>query len=215
MIREKTIRSANGWVMFLINLGIIFAGIWLVIDLVQDIPKNEITWSMFLSRTFLILLGIFSLGGQFTLQPNEARVLMLAGKYMGTVRKSGFHWTIPLFTKNKISLRSRNLNGQILKVNDKRGNPIEIAAVIVWRVEDTAEAMFEVENYSSYVTIQSESAVRQGAVGMVQQALTELFEKNIVQLDEERKAAMVSNLLVVLCGEAEVHPVVNAGTLYT
>jgi regulator of protease activity HflC (stomatin/prohibitin superfamily) len=213
---------------------------------------------------------------------------------MGTVRKSGFHWTIPLFTKNKISLRSRNLNGQILKVNDKRGNPIEIAAVIVWRVEDTAEAMFEVENYSSYITIQSESAVRhlaseyaydpghdeeitlrnavdevskalqrelqerlikagvvveearlshlayapeiasvmlrrqqaeaviaarqkivQGAVGMVQQALTELFEKNIVQLDEERKAAMVSNLLVVLCGEAEVHPVINTGTLYT
>lgn len=294
MIREKTIRAANGWIMLFINLGIIFVGIWLVFDLVRDIPNNEISWSMFLSRMFLIFLGIFSLGGHFTLQPNEARVLMLAGKYMGTVRRSGFHWTIPLFTKQRISLRSRNLNGQILKVNDKRGNPIEIAAVIVWRVEDTAEAMFEVENYTSYVTIQSESAVRhlaseypydpdhdeevtlrnavdevskalqrelqerllkagvvveearlshlayapeiasvmlrrqqaeaviaarskivQGAVSMVQLALTELFEKNIVQLDEERKAAMVSNLLVVLCGEAEVHPVVNTGTLYT
>lgn len=294
MIREKTIRAANGWIMLFINLGIIFVGIWLVVDLVRDIPNNEISWSMFLSRMFLIFLGIFSLGGHFTLQPNEARVLMLAGKYMGTVRRSGFHWTIPLFTKQRISLRSRNLNGQILKVNDKRGNPIEIAAVIVWRVEDTAEAMFEVENYTSYVTIQSESAVRhlaseypydpghdeevtlrnavdevskalqrelqerllkagvvveearlshlayapeiasvmlrrqqaeaviaarskivQGAVSMVQLALTELFEKNIVQLDEERKAAMVSNLLVVLCGEAEVHPVVNTGTLYT
>jgi SPFH domain / Band 7 family len=294
MIREKTIRAANGWIMLFINLGIILVGIWLLLDLVLGVSANEITWTTFLWRLLLIFLGIFMLAGHFTLQPNEARVLMLAGKYMGTVRKSGFHWTFPLFTKNRISLRSRNLNGQILKVNDKRGNPIEIAAVIVWRVEDTAEALFEVENYSSYVTIQSESAVRhlaseyaydpghdeeitlrnavdevskalqselqerlikagvvveearlshlayapeiasvmlrkqqaeavisarqkivQGAVGMVQQALTELFEKNIVHLDEERKAAMVSNLLVVLCGESEVHPVVNAGTLYT
>jgi regulator of protease activity HflC (stomatin/prohibitin superfamily) len=270
-----------------------------------------------------ILIAILSLilfGGFFTLQPNEARVLILFGEYRGTVRVSGFHWANPFYTngkpgnqipsksdqegnakkpafntsnRNKISLRSRNLNGDKLKVNDKRGNPIEIGAVVVWKVEDTAQAMFDVEDYENYVRIQSESAVRHlassysydhgeeneitlrsgvdevsvalrqelqdrlqkagvvveearlthlayapeiasamlrrqqaeaviaarqkivhGAVSMVDMALKELDAKGVVHLDEERKAAMVSNLLVVLCGETEVHPVVNTGTLY-
>jgi regulator of protease activity HflC (stomatin/prohibitin superfamily) len=219
---------------------------------------------------------------------------MLFGAYRGTVRQSGFHWTNPLNTKQRISLRARNFNGEILKVNDKRGNPIEIAAVVVWQVRDTAQASFDVQSYEAYVKIQSESAVRHlanrfcydhgdeneptlrssvdevsgmlqaelqervgkagvvieearlthlayapeiagvmlrrqqaeaiidarqkivhGAVTMVQMALKDLAENQVVELDEERKASMVSNLLVVLCGEREAQPVVNAGTLYT
>jgi regulator of protease activity HflC (stomatin/prohibitin superfamily) len=268
--------------------------------------------------------------GFFTLQPNEARVLILFGGYKGTVRTSGFHWANPFYSggpgqfgalvrkidlqnklatgqsvssglapqappRFKISLRSRNFTSDKLKVNDKRGNPIEIAAVVVWRVQDTAQAMFDVENFENYVRVQSESAVRHlasayaydqgqgdepevtllsgvdevsqalkqelqarlekagvqieearlthlayapeiaqamlrrqqaeaviaarqkivhGAVSMVDMALKELAEKHVVELDDERRAAMVSNLMVVLCGEAEVHPVVNTGTLY-
>ena len=217
-------------------------------------------------------------------------MLILFGAYKGTVRTSGFHWTNPFNQKLRVSLRARNLNGEKLKVNDKSGNPIEIAAVVVWRVQDTAQATFDVQDFENYVRIQSESAVRHiandhgeqnettlrsgveevslaltkelqerlgkagvvveearlthlayapeiasamlrrqqaeaiiaarqkivhGAVSMVEMALKELADKNVVNLDDERKAAMVSNLLVVLCGESEVHPVVNAGTLYT
>jgi regulator of protease activity HflC (stomatin/prohibitin superfamily) len=241
------------------------------------------------------LTGLVCLFGLFTLQPNEARVLILFGAYKGTVRSSGFFWTNPFMSKKRISLRSRNMNGETLKVNDKRGNPIEIAAVVVWRVQDTAQALFDVDQYEEYVRIQSESAVRHlaseypydpgegetaevtlrsnvdvvsaalakelqarlqkagvtveearlthlayapeiagamlrrqqaeaviaarqkivhGAVSMVEMALQELSAKHVVQLDEERKAAMVGNLLVVLCGEAEAQPVINAGTLY-
>jgi regulator of protease activity HflC (stomatin/prohibitin superfamily) len=235
--------------------------------------------------------------GYFTLQPNQARLLVLFGQYKGTVRQSGFHWANPFYSrlpKLEISLRARTLTVEKLKVNDKQGNPIEIAAVVVWRVEDTAQAAFDVDDYVSYVHTQSETALRHlasaysyddgkeneitlrsnvdavsqalreelqqrlskagvavdearltnlsyapeiaqamlrrqqaeaviaarqkivhGAVSMVAMALQELAEKDVVQLDDERKAAMVSNLLVVLCGESEVHPVVNAGTLYS
>jgi regulator of protease activity HflC (stomatin/prohibitin superfamily) len=232
-------------------------------------------------------------GGFFTLQPNEAAVLLLFGAYKGSVRDSGFFFKNPFNKRLKISLRARNLNGEKLKVNEKRGNPIEIAAVVVWRVWDTAQAMFDVDSYENYVKIQSESAVRHvassyaydegdpneltlrggadevaaaltaelqerldkagvrveearlthlayapeiaqamlrrqqaeaviaarqkivhGAVSMVEMALNELSSKRVVALDEERKAAMVSNLLVVLCGESEAHPVINTGTLY-
>lgn len=231
--------------------------------------------------------------GFFTLQPNEAAVLVLFGAYRGTVRASGFFHTNPFNHRIKLSLRARNLNGEKLKVNEKRGNPIEIAAVVVWRVQDTAQAVFDVDSYENYVAVQSESAVRHvasryayddgapgettlrdgaddvsaalkaelqerlakagvlveearlthlayapeiaqamlrrqqaeaviaarqkivhGAVSMVEQALQELSAKRVVSLDEERKAAMVSNLLVVLCGESEAHPVINTGTLY-
>jgi regulator of protease activity HflC (stomatin/prohibitin superfamily) len=237
---------------------------------------------------------IFILPGFFTIQPNEAMVLVLFGKYIGTEKKDGWHWANPFYSKKKISLRSRNVNGEKIKVNDEMGNPIEIAAVIVWRVENTAEAIFDVENYIDYVNVQSESALRhlagmypydvpedthilslrgssdevsealknelqqrlgkagviveearishlayapeiaaamlqrqqaaaiiaarqkivEGAVGMVQMALTKLSENEIVELDEERKAAMVSNLLVVLCGERSTQPIINTGTLH-
>lgn len=250
--------------------------------------------------------------GFFTIQPNQARVLILFGNYKGTVREEGFHWANPFLSRNssvnisedgkpspsslKISLRARTYNGEHLKVNDKRGNPIEIADVIVWRVHDTAKAVFDVDNYNEYVHTQSESALRhvattyaydhapesdeeeitlrsnieevsealkeelairlekagvviddarlthlayapeiaqamlkrqqaeaviaarekivQGAVTMVDMALSELAEKQVVDLDDERKAAMVSNLMVVLCGDSKVQPVLNTGTLY-
>jgi len=238
----------------------------------------------------------FLFKGFFMLQPKEAAVLTLFGAYRGSVKKSGLLWTNPFYSRRKISLRTRNLTGDTLKVNDKRGNPVEIGAVLVWRVEDTARASFDVEDYESFVRIQSESAVRHlaslyaydegddetgreitlrsgieevsralrnelqeriaqagvtieeaklthlayapeiagamlrrqqaeavisarkkivhGAVTMVDMALRELSDKQVVVLDDERKAAMVSNLLVVLCGERDTQPVVNAGTLY-
>lgn len=232
--------------------------------------------------------------GFFTLQPNEGRALILFGNYVGTERRAGFHWTNPFNTKTKISLRVRNFNTPKLKVNDKRGNPIEIGAVVVWRVHDTAQALFDVNNYEEFVSVQSESALRllashyayddgeegettlrsgldeishalqgelqvrlsaagvvveearlahlayapeiaqamlrrqqaeaiisarqkivHGAVSMVEMALSELAEKQVVTLDDERRATMVSNLLVVLCSENETQPVINTGTLYT
>ena len=241
----------------------------------------------------LEVLFLISLCGFFTLEPNQGRVLILFGSYQGTARRSGFHWVNPFTSKLKISLRSRNFQSDTLKVNDKRGNPIEIAVVVVWRVADTAQAVFDVENYPEYVRVQSESAIRHlaaafaydhgeenevtlrgggdevqrdlqtelqarllkagvfveearithlayapeiasvmlrrqqaeavisarsmivhGAVSMVEMALRELSAKSIVNFDDDRKAAMVSNLMVVLCGESEVHPVINAGTLH-
>jgi regulator of protease activity HflC (stomatin/prohibitin superfamily) len=241
------------------------------------------------------LLFILVMRGFIIINPNEAIVLVLFGTYSGSVKSGGFFWVNPFTIRHRISLRARNLNGQSLKVNDKIGNPVEIAAVIVWQVEDTAKAVFQVDDYNKYVTIQSEAAVRhlagvcpydnfeeenaevtlrggtekvnellekelnerlspagikviearishlayaqeiagamlrrqqataivsarrqivEGAVGMVEMALAKLSEREIVQLDEERKAAMVSNLLVVLCGDKEVNPIVNTGTLH-
>jgi regulator of protease activity HflC (stomatin/prohibitin superfamily) len=241
-----------------------------------------------------MVLVVVLLFGFFTLQPNEAAVLLLFGSYHGTVRVAGFHWANPLYTKRRLSLRIRNFNTDKLKVNEKRGSPTEIAAVVVWRVHDTAQAAFDVDDYNHYVHIQSEAALRhlasrypydttvdselslrgsmdevsrdlqvelqerlskagvsvdearlshlayapeiagvmlrrqqaeavvaarfrivEGAVGMVESALQHLERDKIVQLDDERKAAMVSNLLVVLCGEQAAQPVVNAGTLYS
>jgi regulator of protease activity HflC (stomatin/prohibitin superfamily) len=307
MTREKSITVFNGWFMLLVTIIVFLVGIGLeiafgysVYNIAQTEGKHIVETSDLPNFYYLffgilvIVLGIFMGYGFFTLQPNEARVLILFGAYKGTERTSGFLWTNPLYTKRRISLRSRNLNMQKLKVNDKRGNPVEIAAVIVWRVEDTAQACFDVERYEDYVTIQSESALRHlassyaydhgmeneltlqasadeissalqkelqdraskagvlieearlshlayapeiaqvmlrrqqaeaiidarqkivhGAVSMVQMALTDLAEKGIVNLDEERKATMVGNLLVVLCGEAEAQPIINTGTLYT
>ena len=294
--RERPMAAVNGWLMLLVNLALIAGGAWLAgrAAYVSANLNESLPLVRFFGGLLLAGLGIFSMAGHFTLQPNEGRVMMLFGAYKGTVRQSGFHWTNPLFTKRRISLRSRNLNGEKLKVNDKRGNPIEIAAVVVWRVEDTAQASFDVQDFEHYVRIQSESAVRHlansfaydhgednevtlrsggdevaaalrqelqerlqragvlveearlthlayapeiaqamlrrqqaeaviaarqkivhGAVSMVDMALRELAAKEVVTLDDERKASMVSNLLVVLCGEAEVTPVVNTGTLYS
>src|SRR5208283_1083957 len=322
---ERETYAINGWLMLIINLALLLGAIAWFVRLVVDAGKTHADPGLLLLAPILIVvLAIILLKGHFTLQPNEARVLILFGAYKGTVRQSGFWWANPLYSRirgcslptgssaperakvstniatlsqrglsAKISLRARNFNSEKLKVNDKRGNPIEIAAVIVWRVEDTAKAAFDVDDFESYVHIQSESAVRHiaslyaydrgeeheptlreiadeiagalkkellerldkagviieearlthlayapeiaqamlrrqqaeaviaarqkivhGAVSMVDMALRELSEKKVVELDEERKAAMVSNLLVVLCGETEVTPVVNTGTLY-
>lgn len=329
--RETTVTVHNGWTMLVLVLAFIVVDIGLFVwSLAAGIPATGNPYVLpFVLSILAIPVWIILLTGFFTLQPNEARVLVLFGAYKGTVRESGFHWGNPFYTngsgassaaatsaeahggtptaiaaqaaaaaarhpkRNKISLRARTLNGQKLKVNDKGGNPIEIAAVVIWRVQDTAMAMFDVDDYERYVETQSESALRHiaslysydhgeedeitlrsnvedvsaalrkelherlgkagvvveearlthlayapeiaqamlrrqqaeaviaarqkivhGAVSMVEMALKELSEKNVLILDDDRKAAMVSNLMVVLCGEAEVHPVVNAGTLY-
>lgn len=286
---EQPATAVNGWAMLGLSILILFGGIFLIIAAaVTGVPLFA-----FLGAA-VIVLAVFLFAGLFTLQPNTAAILILFGAYKGSFRKSGFFWRNPLITKQKVSLRARNLNGEKLKVNDKNGNPIEIAAVVVWRVEDTAQAAFDVDNYEQYVAVQSESAVRhlannysydgggdeeitlrsnadtvneallqelqerlgkagvvvvearlthlayspeiaqvmlrrqqaeaivnartrivQGAVGMVEMALDEIAKKGVVELDDERKASMVSNLLVVLCSESEVHPVVNTGTLYS
>ena len=295
MTKEKVIRVASGWNMLGLNLGLMLGGAMLsIVSLISaDYTDGAGALGLLISVP-LAIAGAIMLFGHFTLQPNEARVLTLFGTYIGSVRDSGFFWTNPFMTKTKLSLRTRNLESQRLKVNDNRGNPIEIAAVLVWHIGDTAQASFDVDNYHDYVKIQSETAVRHlaneyaydhgeegettlrsgldevsstlqielqarltkagvmveearlthlayapeiagamlrrqqaeaviaarqkivhGAVSMVEMALRDLAEKQVVELDNDRRVAMVSNLLVVLCGEAEAHPVINAGTLYT
>jgi len=300
MHQERTIRVYNGWAMLTFNLLLLFGSVALAIVSIGSASatvgrSGNAGWIVMIVVSFLLIAtAIFLLRGHFTLQPNQGRVLILFGAYKGTVRDSGFHWANPLLTRRPISLRLRNLEGGKLKVNDKQGNPIEIAAVVVWRILDTAEAVFDVDNFEEYVRIQSETAVRHlansyaydhgeeneitlrsgmdevslalkqelqqrlskagavveearlthlayapeiagamlrrqqaeaviaarkmivhGAVSMVQMALQELAEKQVIEFDEERKAAMVSNLLVVLCGESEAQPIINAGTLYS
>jgi regulator of protease activity HflC (stomatin/prohibitin superfamily) len=282
----------NGWLMLAI-LVLVFLLLCAAAVLLRTLQGSELAVFIVAYVLALALWGAM-LGGFFTLQPNMAAVLVLFGKYQGTVRTSGWNWANPLLKKIRVSLRARNLNGQRIKVNDLRGNPIEIAAVVVWRVEDTACAVFDVDHFEEYVSVQSEAALRHmasnysydtfetgdlslrgnmeevsaalqkelqervaragvqieearlshlayaaeiagamlqrqqadaivaartrivdGAIGMVQMALERLDADQRLDLDEERKAAMVSNLLVVLCGERGAQPVVNAGTLYT
>jgi len=281
---EKIISPMSGYFAFVSFLILLAVGIF---GLVSEFFSLAII--AFIIDFVLIVPGLV------IVNPNESKVLTLFGNYVGTVKHDGLFWVNPLTVKKKVSLRAFNLNGQQLKVNDAVGNPIEIAAVIVWQIKDTAKAIFAVENYSAYVNIQSEAAVRhlantfpydniedetatitlrggaeqvshllekelnerldragievlearishlayapeiahtmlqrqqasaiisarrlivEGAVGMVEMALTKLSEQKIVELDEERKAAMVSNLLVVLCGDRSVNPIVNTGTLY-
>jgi len=281
---EKTINPPSGFSVFILAIILLIAAVFCLSSGLEVIGFILIPVSV-----------IFLLPGIIVVNPNESKVLTLFGKYVGTVKTDGFFWVNPFTVKKKVSLKAFNLNGQQLKVNDSIGNPIEIAAVIVWQIKDTAAAVFAVENYIQYVNIQSEAAVRhlansfpydnledetaaitlrggaeqvsamlekelnerldragievlearishlayapeiahsmlqvqqasaiiaarklivEGAVGMVEMALNKLSEKNIVELDEERKAAMVSNLLVVLCGDKAVNPVVNTGTLY-
>jgi len=293
----------NGWLMLPVTIGMLFVGLALVIDGARA-EDGHSHWPELIAGGLAIGGSILTMLGYFTLQPNEGRVLLLFGEYRGTVRQSGFHWGNPFYangdranksmgTRYKVSLRARTLALEKLKVNDKRGNPIEIAAVVVWRVRDTAQAVFDVDDCPNYVHTQSETALRHlasaynyddaaeneaslrgnveevsqalrvelqerlakagvvvdearltnlsyapeiaqvmlrrqqaeavisarqkivhGAVSMVDMALKELASKQVVELDDERKAAMVSNLMVVLCSESEVHPVVNTGTLY-
>ncbi len=255
--------------------------------------QDRTVWGIVAAILIFIIL-LVCLGGFFTVAPNEGKVLQFFGSYVGTVRDAGPRWANPFYSKTSVSLRVRNFESSKLKVNDLDGNPIEIAAVVVWQVVDTAEALFQVNDYENFVHIQSESALRQmaqsypydshdtggislrshgkevadhlqeqiqerlasagvkviearithlafapeiaqamlqrqqasaiiaartriveGAVTMVEMALDQLSKRDIVQLDEERKAAMVSNLLVVLCGERGTQPIVNTGTLYT
>jgi regulator of protease activity HflC (stomatin/prohibitin superfamily) len=282
-MKEKELHSPSGYIMLV-------AGLLLLI-----VPFFTILRYIPVLSVIISLAGFFLIIGLTVINPNEARVTTFFGDYVGTMKQNGLRWVNPLYRRRKISLRARNLNGQKLKVNDKLGNPIEIAAVVVWKVSETAKAIFEVDDYQKFVDIQSEAAVRhlassyaydtiedehanitlrdgsgkinemlekelneriaqagveviearishlsyapeiagamlqrqqatavvaarkqivEGAVGMVEMALARLSEKEIVTLDEERKAAMVSNLLVVLCGEKSVSPVVNTGTLY-
>jgi len=238
MNTEKSASPGSGYLMLFIGILAIGLGIY---SLIHGIQVDDVRW--LIPLILGILLGILILVGLFVVNPNDSRVLILFGTYKGTVKKNGFFWANPFLTKKKITLRARNLNGEKLKVNDKAGNPIEIAAVVVWQVEETFHASFEVDDYEHYVIVQSEAAVRHlayapeiaeamlrrqqasavvaartqivnGAVSMVELALEKLAANHIVELDDERKAAMVSNLLVVLCSESSASPVVNAGTLY-
>ena len=289
MIREVESTPMSGWVMLPIQLVVLVVSIFGFISAVQP-PQNAwmvVFWVLVWALNFLSSLGFF------IVNPNEAKVLQVFGKYVGTVKAPGLRWANPFYSKRRISQRIRNFETPRLKVNDSEGNPIEIAAVVVWKVVETAEACFEVDDYNNYVHVQSEAALRnlstsyaydshvehqmslrantaevaahlkteiqdrlakagvetiearishlayapeiaaamlqrqqasaiiaarrlivEGAVGMVEMALDRLNQKGIVHLDEERKAAMVSNLLVVLCGDRAPQPVVNTGSLY-
>jgi regulator of protease activity HflC (stomatin/prohibitin superfamily) len=326
---ERMVNAASGWPMLIVDFALLIGGVLMIVF--QDRVGTFAPWigGLCIAASVLMVIGFF------TLQPNQARLLILFGAYKGTVIKPGFHWANPFYSwsrgtakkdstpgeghqrnrpgnrggggqgsgfqwiSTKLSLRAHNFSSDAIKVNDKRGNPVEIAAVVVWRVANTAQAAFDVEDYTSYIEIQSESAIRSiasrysydhgtqeaaddneitlrggadevalalkdelqarltkagvsveearlthlayapeiapamlrrqqaeaiiaarkiivtNAVSMVHMALDELDRKNVVHLDDERKAAMVSNLLVVLCGNSEATPVINTGTLYT
>ncbi|HQZ45891.1 MAG TPA: SPFH domain-containing protein [Usitatibacteraceae bacterium] len=282
---EKPVTTFNGIFMLVVLLGLVALEVFAITAVRAPVP------------IVALALGIvFVAPGFFMLQPNEASVLTLFGDYAGTERSAGLRWTWPWLIRKKVSVRARNYNVDTLKVNDKRGNPVEIAAVVVWRVEDTAQALFDVDDYENFVRVQSESALRHvatrynydegeehdvgeitlragadtvadalraevqvrvqlagvgieetklthlayapeiagamlrrqqaeavisarfkivtGAVSMVEMALKSLSEKGVVELDDERRAAMVSNLMVVLCSDRDAQPIVNTGTLY-
>jgi regulator of protease activity HflC (stomatin/prohibitin superfamily) len=321
-MQEKNVKPAPGALMFLAFLALLGAGVYSITQLATESWGESVFWIPLLTNSLAVLV----LSGFYTLQPNESRVLILFGNYKGTVKKAGWHWGNPFYSNGspsselkeerarnittakpattskpdarfKISLRARTEVGDTIKVNDRKGNPIEIAAVVVWRVSDTTKAVFEVDDYRTYVKTQIETALRhvatgfaydnsesgelsgeltlrgnpeevaaelrkdlearlsiagvaiddarlthlayapeiaqamlrrqqadavisarkkivQGAVGMVELALADLEKSGSVSLDPERKASMVSNLMVVLCSEREASPVINAGTLY-
>jgi regulator of protease activity HflC (stomatin/prohibitin superfamily) len=288
VIRETKIRALPGVVMIVLLLGLSGFTTWRLVEAGLALAAwSVVGWALALAVVVVAWLGFF------VVHPNYAQVLQLFGRYMGTAKDAGLWWANPFYTKRRVSLRVRNFETGKLKVNDHGSNPIEIAAVVVWQVVDTAEAVFEVDDYDNYVHVQSEAALRglanqypydaheegqmalashtaeiaeklkgeiqerlakagvrvlearishlayapeiasamlrrqqagaiiaarskivDGAVGMVEQALAQLSQKGIVHLDEERKASMVSNLLVVLCSEQATQPVVNTGTLY-
>jgi len=286
---ERPASTANGLLMLLVGLLLLCGGPVLV---AQD-PDNAL---VVVGGIVTAVIGLLLLCGLYSLQPNEGMAILLFGEYRGTDRKTGLRWVLPWYSRKKVSLRVRNLTSDKLKVNDKRGSPIEIAANVVWRVEDSAQALFDVDDYQAFVNIQVDTALRdiashyaydhgeedaepemtlrsdaedvagrlrdelvsrvsvagvavdearlahlayapeiagamlrrqqaeavlaarrlivRGAVSMVESALVDLSERAVVELDEDRKAAMVSNLLVVLCADRDAQPVVNAGTLY-
>lgn len=284
MEAEKIIKPANGYLMLVVFLVLFFGGLYMAI--MSENPLYIIS----------IVIGFFMLFGFILVNPNTSKVILLFGKYVGTVKQNGLYWANPFYTKKKISLRASNFDSERLKVNDKLGNPVMISTILVWRVTDTFKAAFDVDNYENFVRVQTDAAVRklasmypydnfadegheeditlrssvnevsealekeleerlaiagievlearigylayaqeianamlkrqqataivaarhkivEGAVSMVEMALEELNKKDIVELDEERKAAMVSNLMVILCGDKEASPVLNTGTL--
>ncbi len=288
MLREKEIRGIYGWAMLFVLLAVL---VYSVYSLVNSIRHVEVFWIVAWILVFIV--AFVCLFGLTVVNPNEARVVQLFGRYKGSLKEQGLWWINPLTVRRKVSLRVRNFESGKLKVNDHDGNPIEIAAVVVWRVVETAEAVFHVDDYEHFVHVQSEAALRnlatsypydahqegqislrmsageiavklreeiqerlsqagveviearfshlayapeiasamlrrqqasaiiaarqkivEGAVGMVEMALEMLSSKQILHLDEERKATMVSNLLVVLCSDRDAQPVVNTGTLY-
>ncbi|HET9766752.1 MAG TPA: SPFH domain-containing protein [Thermoanaerobaculia bacterium] len=287
MLREIEKQALSGLVTLFLLPAVLLGLVYLAIDALRHGEVlSAVLW--FLAVAFVGVL----LGGFFVVNPNEGKVLQLFGDYKGTVKRPGLRWANPFYTKRRVSLRVRNFESAKLKVNDARGNPIELAAIVVWRVVDTAEAVFFVDDYENYVRVQSEAALRglasgypydahgdevdlvghtaevskrlqseieerleragvqvletrishlayspeiaaamlrrqqatavvaarqkivEGAVGMVEMALEMLAQKQVITLDEERKAAMVSNLMVVLCSEHSTQPVVNTGTLH-
>jgi len=288
MIRERVRNGMPGLPVLLVLLLAEAASVWMLVVNIRSESPLEIVVS-----ALAIALITFLMAGLFMVQPNEGKVLQLFGEYKGTAKQQGLRWANPFYTKKKVSQRVRNFESSHLKVNDIDGNPIEIAAVVVWKVFETAEAVFEVDDFEHYVKVQSEAALRnlatsyaydahddthvslrghtnavaehlkreihdrlvkagveviearishlayapeiaaamlqrqqagaiiaarqkivEGAVGMVEMALDMLSKKAIINLDEERKAAMVSNLLVVLCGDRNTQPVINTGTIY-
>ncbi|MBI4886512.1 MAG: SPFH domain-containing protein [Acidobacteria bacterium] len=289
MYRERQLSPKNGfvWLFLLLTFAVLA-----FLTIIRSAPREQ--FGAVILGVLVLLVALFCLGGLFIVNPNDAKALVLFGKYVGTVKHDGFYWANPFLVKRRVSLRVRNFETAKLKVNDVHANPIEIGAIVVWKVVETAEALFEVDSYEKYVTVQTESALRatasqfaydahqageeslsthaaevskhlqtaiqerlaragvevlearishlayspeiaaamlqrqqasaiiaarykivEGAVGMVENALELLAKKNIVHLDDERKATMVSNLLVVLCSERSTQPVVNTGSLYT
>lgn len=283
MKAEKNFKPFSGYIFLILGLAVIAAVVFSFI--------NEINWlgAVLIVLTFLILPGLF------VVNPNESSVMVLFGAYRGTVKDNGFFWTLPFYVRRKISLRARNFDSEPIKVNDKNGNPIKIGFVLVWKVENTFKAAFDVDNYEHFVLVQSDAALRklaglypydnweghdaeitlrgggeevndelereirerlviaginviearinyiayseeiagamlrrqqatavvaarfkivEGAVSMVEMALEQLSAKGIIDLDEEKKAAMVSNLMVVLCGDKDPNPIINTGTLH-
>jgi regulator of protease activity HflC (stomatin/prohibitin superfamily) len=292
--QERKAHTSNGGLILILLLASYVALTWGLIDAIATAEAGGDPGFRIVLYLVLLVVAIFASVGFYTLQPNEAAAVTLFGNYKGTDRTPGLRWVIPWYGRKKISLRVRNVTGEKLKVNDKRGNPIEIASVVVWRVTDTAQALFDVDAYQTFVDIQIETALReiashfaydhaqheeptlranaeevsqllreklqdrvsvagvvidetklshlayapeiagamlrrqqaeavlaarryivQGAVEMVEHALEQLSEREIVKLDDERRAAMVSNLLVVLCGDRDAQPVVNTGSLYS
>ena len=287
-ITEKTASKLNGFLMLFVSLVILALAIYILVNGIQ--ANNVEVLYIFFPIMLVFFLGLI---GLTIIQPNDSRVLILFGKYIGTVRQSGFWWVNPFTIKRPVSLRIRNFNSEKIKVNDLHGNPIEIAAVVVWKVVDSARAIFDVENYEQFVDIQAETAIRtlaseypydtnegereslrssptevaenlqkelqsrldvsgveivearithlayaqeiaqamlrrqqaqaivaarfkivEGAVGMVENALRALSEQKIIELDEEKKAQMVNNLMVALVADREAQPVINTGTIY-
>ena len=293
MIRERSLSTISGWLVLPVLLVGFVLAFWQFVANVNAFDEGVAGPLGFLLWVLVMFMLALMLPGFFIVNPNEARVVTLFGRYSGSVKTDGLHWANPLYKKRRISLRIRNFESSQIKVNDLEGNPIEIAAVVVWRVVETAEALFEVDSYEHYVKVQTEAAVRnlathypydayveghmslrgntqevaeqlktevdarlnkagvevlearinhlayapeiaaamlqrqqagaiiaarqrivEGAVGMVEMALDLLSAREVVTLDNDRKAAMVSNLLVVLCGDRNTQPVVNTGTIY-